>query len=70
MLVEMHKAVRNYARQYAHVRSMLRKLRGQSPAIDRANAWFTWAEFRWAASVRFSVICFVGLLRYCGRTMC
>ncbi|KAL2614032.1 hypothetical protein R1flu_025724 [Riccia fluitans] len=51
VLVEMHKAIRNYARQYAHVRLMLRQLRGQSPAIDRANSWFTWAEFRWAASI-------------------
>ncbi|KAL3678834.1 hypothetical protein R1sor_021790 [Riccia sorocarpa] len=51
VLVEMHKAVRNYARQYAHVRLMLRQLKGQSPVIDSASNWFTWAEFRWAASI-------------------
>ncbi|CAM6120332.1 unnamed protein product [Calypogeia fissa] len=51
VLVEMHKALRNYARQYAHVRLLLKQLRGQSMAIELANAWFTWAEFRWAASI-------------------
>ncbi|CAK9238430.1 unnamed protein product [Sphagnum troendelagicum] len=50
-LIEMHKALRNYARQFTHVRSLLQQLHSHSTAISDAVAWFTWAEFCWAASV-------------------
>jgi hypothetical protein len=69
-LIEMHKALRNYARQFTHVRSLLQQLHSHSTAISDAVAWFTWAEFCWAASVSTRSLCSIFVVHMLIGHMC